>query len=44
MKKRNNAIGLIDSGIGGLTILNELIKQLPNESYFYIADKKYCPY
>ena len=44
MKKRNNAIGLIDSGIGGLTILNELIKQLPNESYLYIADQKYCPY
>lgn len=39
-----NAIGVIDSGVGGLTVLYELIKQLPNENYVYIGDTLRCPY
>jgi len=39
-----NPIGVIDSGIGGLTILAEIIKKLPNESFIYLADSKNCPY
>ena len=27
-----HAIGLIDSGVGGLTVLKEALKQLPNEN------------
>lgn len=37
-------IGVLDSGIGGLTIFEEIKKQLPNESIIYLADSKNCPY
>ncbi len=37
-------IGIIDSGVGGLTITQALIKKLPYESIIYIADSKNCPY
>lgn len=37
-------IGVFDSGVGGLSILLELQKILPNESYIYIADQAYAPY
>lgn len=40
----NNKIGVLDSGIGGLTTLNEIIKLLPNEDYIYYADSKNNPY
>ena len=33
-------IGVFDSGIGGLTTLNEIRKILPNEDYIYYADSK----
>ena len=44
MKEYKKPIGIIDSGIGGLTVLEELVKILPNEKYLYVADQKYCPY
>lgn len=37
-------IGVIDSGVGGLTVAYELMRQLPNESFIYIGDTKRCPY
>ena len=37
-------IGIFDSGIGGLTVLDELKKNLPNEDYLFYADSKNCPY
>ncbi len=38
-------IGIIDSGIGGLTILNELFKKnFINAKYFYISDQNHVPY
>ena len=37
-------IGLFDSGIGGLTVLYEAQKQLPNEDYIYYADTVNVPY
>lgn len=37
-------IGIFDSGIGGLTVLEELKKILPNEDYLFYADSKNCPY
>lgn len=40
----NNEIGVFDSGIGGITILNELKKLLPNENFIYYADSKNNPY
>ena len=44
MEERDKPIGVFDSGIGGLTVLEELIKRFPNEKFIYIADRKYCPY
>jgi glutamate racemase len=40
----NNPIGIIDSGVGGLSIVSVLSKKLPNESLIYLADSKNCPY
>lgn len=40
----NSPIGVFDSGVGGLTVLSELQKLLPGESFIYIADQKYIPY
>ena len=37
-------IGMFDSGIGGLTVLNEALKLLPDEAYFYYADTDNVPY
>lgn len=37
-------IGIFDSGVGGLTVLESLKKQLPNENIIYIGDNKHCPY
>lgn len=37
-------IGVFDSGLGGIVILNELVKNLPNESFLYIADEANVPY
>ena len=40
----NNEIGVFDSGIGGITILKELTKLLPNENFIYYTDSKNNPY
>lgn len=40
----NNKIGVFDSGIGGLTTLEEIKSILPNEDFIYYADSKNNPY
>lgn len=40
----NRPIGVFDSGVGGLTVLKELKKILPNEEYIYIGDTASFPY
>ncbi|MGH7802436.1 MAG: glutamate racemase [Thermodesulfobacteriota bacterium] len=37
-------IGVFDSGIGGLTVLREIIKKLPNENFIYLGDTARVPY
>ncbi|HEY8657107.1 MAG TPA: glutamate racemase [Candidatus Limnocylindria bacterium] len=37
-------IGLFDSGVGGLTVLRELRRQLPEESTIYLGDEARMPY
>lgn len=41
---REGNIGIFDSGIGGVTVLREIIKTLPNENYIYYSDSKNNPY
>ena len=40
----NRAIGIFDSGVGGLTVLAEIRKNLPNENIIYLGDTKNFPY
>lgn len=37
-------VGVLDSGVGGLSILRELIQQFPYLDFVYIADYAYAPY
>ncbi len=40
----NKAIGIFDSGIGGLSIWKEIVALLPHEDTIYLADSKNAPY
>lgn len=40
----NRKIGIIDSGVGGLTVVKEFIRLLPKESIIYLGDNKNVPY
>lgn len=40
----SNPIGVFDSGIGGLTVVKEILKELPNESIVYLGDTARVPY
>ena len=37
-------IGIFDSGVGGLSVLREIRKLLPEEKYIYYSDNAHCPY
>src|SRR5437764_10666657 len=37
-------IGVFDSGVGGLTVLHELLVSLPSEDYVYLGDTARFPY
>ncbi|CAD5960053.1 glutamate racemase [Planktothrix agardhii 1806] len=41
---RQKRIAIFDSGVGGLTVLRELYRQLPNESVLYFGDTAHLPY
>jgi glutamate racemase len=40
----HRAIGIFDSGVGGLTVCKELIRQLPGENLIYLGDTARVPY
>ncbi|MEY3687785.1 MAG: hypothetical protein RIR84_626, partial [Bacteroidota bacterium] len=37
-------IGVFDSGLGGLTVLKELVRRLPNQDFIYLGDNARAPY
>lgn len=41
---RNSPIGVFDSGIGGLTVVREIMRNLPSESIVYFGDTARVPY
>ena len=41
---KTNAIGIFDSGIGGLTVGNQITKLMPYEQIVYFGDTKHLPY
>ena len=44
MKKRRFRVGIFDSGIGGLTVLKECVRIVPEAKYFYFGDNQRAPY
>ena len=40
----SKSIGVFDSGVGGLTVVREILRQLPNESVTYLGDTARVPY
>jgi len=42
--KENMPIGVFDSGVGGISVLADLIKKMPMEKYIYFGDSKNAPY
>jgi len=43
-EKREAPLGVFDSGVGGLTVVRELLKQMPGESIIYYGDTAHVPY
>lgn len=43
-KKKYSPIGIFDSGYGGLTILKEIVKELPEYDFLYLGDNARAPY
>ncbi|MEO8110568.1 MAG: glutamate racemase [Ginsengibacter sp.] len=44
MASLSSPIGVFDSGYGGLTVLKEIVKQLPQYDYVYLGDNARAPY
>lgn len=44
MLDKNSPIAVIDSGVGGISVLRELIKLMPYENYIYFGDNINAPY
>ncbi len=44
IKSNTEPIGLLDSGVGGLSVLKELYKIMPNKDYIFFGDTKNLPY
>ena len=42
--KRTAPVGVFDSGVGGLTVAREIMRQLPNENIVYFGDTARVPY
>lgn len=44
MNHKNAPIGVFDSGVGGLTVAREIMRQIPNEKMVYFGDTARVPY
>jgi glutamate racemase len=44
MPQHEQAIGVFDSGLGGISVLREIHRLLPNENLIYVADSGHTPY
>ncbi len=44
MINKNSPVGVFDSGIGGLTVAREIMRQIPNEKIIYFGDTARVPY
>ena len=44
MNRSQSPIGIFDSGIGGLTVVREILRRLPDENFIYLGDTARVPY
>ena len=44
MTERKNPIAVFDSGIGGISVLRELIQVMPEEQFIFLGDSANAPY
>ena len=44
MEAKRRPIGVFDSGVGGVSVLRELVKLMPGENYLYFGDSANAPY
>lgn len=44
MEQQNRPIGVFDSGVGGISVLKELVNLMPQEHYIYYGDSRNAPY
>lgn len=44
VRNKDNPIAVFDSGVGGISVLKELIKVMPNENFIYFGDSLNAPY
>ena len=44
MPRENDYIAVFDSGVGGISVLRELVKLMPEENYLYFGDSANAPY
>jgi len=44
MNRSDSPLGVFDSGIGGLTVVREILRRLPNENIIYLGDTARVPY
>jgi glutamate racemase len=44
MSAAKNPVGVFDSGVGGLSVLREIRRELPKEDLLYVADSGHAPY
>lgn len=43
-RRKEQPVGVFDSGVGGISVLRELIRVMPCEDYIYLGDSKNAPY
>lgn len=44
MNQKNDSIAVFDSGVGGISVLRQLIRDMPNERFLYFGDSANVPY
>jgi glutamate racemase len=44
MGDRSGPVGIFDSGVGGLSVMREIVRELPAEDVVFLADTVHCPY
>ena len=44
MHSCDRPIAVFESGLGGISVLRELVRQMPQENYLYFGDSLHAPY